>query len=351
MKCFGLNIIKMVCNKYVFCVVFLVVYLSIITIIHAQSKPAPPPTATTTEVAENVNRSLYYRNKNIDSSLYFAKIAANIATQTGKTYDLADALYAETVANYAAARYVKSLEYATKGLEISAKYNFVDKSLLFLNEVGLIYAELYDNFLALKYQFKALQLAEARQDTPFKAQLYNNIGLLKLKINPAEGIEYLRKALNIYKETNNTQGIASVYSNLGVAYIYQDSLVQAQGYFEKSLPIYQQAQDYWGQSVCYQNLGKIYTQKQQATLAYNNYEQALKVAKQLSSKELEARSLNGMAKNTNDAIACENLSNQAMRIGRMQPEYSKKPTKTWQMYTKKTNATTWHTTTKPNAKT
>ena len=297
------------CNKYVL-ILFFVQIAAPLWLTAQDSQP------TNAKVAELVAKSLGFRNKNIDSCLYFAQKATQIATQTAQSHDLSDALYVQTVANYVNSNYVNALNYASQGLDICSKYNYVNKSINFLNEVALIYYELHDNHLALKYYFEALKIADSQSNLEAKAIIYNNIGMVKLPINTAEGISYINKSLKIYLDKKDEIGIANAYTNLGKAFIGLDSLEKALVFFEKSLPIYNKYQDYWGKSTCYQNIGKIYTYKKQSETAYANYKQALEMAQVLASNELIAMSQNGLALNSNDNIEAENLATQALQTGK-----------------------------------
>ncbi len=158
------------------------------------------------------------------------------------------------------------------------KINDIDKLSLTLNRIGAIYHEwgLYD--VAMKYFLDALKLV----DTPDKkygdriGQSYNNLGLLYKDMNEMDkSYDYFQRALNYYKESNETRMISYTLNNIGIVYKKVGEYDKALEYYNESLKIKKQINDKRGVSNSLGNIGDVYLLKEDYDNALVYYNEAL----------------------------------------------------------------------------
>jgi len=126
------------------------------------------------------------------------------------------------------------------------------------NKIGQNYYNLDDFSNAMLNYFKALELAEKKQDERQIGNAYINISnVLNAQQEYENAIVYLRKSLTIFEKAKSLYNIGVCYNNIAANYIYQDSLDLALDYLEKALEIYIKSEDNKGQAACYLNMGIV----------------------------------------------------------------------------------------------
>lgn len=126
------------------------------------------------------------------------------------------------------------------------------------NKIGQNYYSLDDFSNAMLNYFKALELAEEKQDERQIGNAYINISnVLNAQQEYENAIVYLRKSLTIFEKAKSLYNIGVCYNNIAANYIYQDSLDLALDYLEKALEIYIKSEDNKGQAACYLNMGIV----------------------------------------------------------------------------------------------
>ena len=126
------------------------------------------------------------------------------------------------------------------------------------NKIGQNYYNLDDFSNAMLNYFKALELAEEKQDERQIGNAYINISnVLNAQQEYENAIVYLRKSLTIFEKAKSLYNIGVCYNNIAANYIYQDSLDLALDYLEKALEIYIKSEDNKGQAACYLNMGIV----------------------------------------------------------------------------------------------
>jgi tetratricopeptide (TPR) repeat protein len=134
----------------------------------------------------------------------------------------------------------EAVEVLTKSLAIAERNKVKSPDLkkqikFILNNIGLAYDNLGSYDLALKYQFKSLQIREEEGDKKSIGNTLNNIGLLFYNLKDHEnGIRYFLRALHFKKEAKDSIGLAGVYINLGLCYNETHEFNTAISYFNQS---------------------------------------------------------------------------------------------------------------------
>ncbi|HOV16294.1 MAG TPA: sigma 54-interacting transcriptional regulator [Candidatus Cloacimonadota bacterium] len=90
------------------------------------------------------------------------------------------------------------------------------------------------------------------------------------------------EAETIYSLANNQEGLAAVYNNLAVLYMFQGEWTESEQYFIKSLNLEKANYNLNGISVCYNNLGGLMDDKGDREKSLYYLEEALKIQKLLS---------------------------------------------------------------------
>jgi tetratricopeptide (TPR) repeat protein len=88
-------------------------------------------------------------------------------------------------------------------------------------------------------------------------------------------------SLALYRELDDTDGIAAVSSNLGVLAMYQGDYAQATVLFQTGLALRRELRDTWGTAVCLNNLGAMAGKQGDLTLAQTYYQEALALYREL----------------------------------------------------------------------
>lgn len=96
-----------------------------------------------------------------------------------------------------------------------------------------------------------------------------------------EATALFETSLALYRELDDTDGIAAVSSNLGVLALYQGRYEQASELFQTSLVLRRDLRDTWGTAVCLNNLGATAGKQGNLALAQGYYEEALSLYRQL----------------------------------------------------------------------
>ena len=94
--------------------------------------------------------------------------------------------------------------------------------------------------------------------------------------------EAFKDAETMYKLAQDHGGLAAIYNNLGVLYMFQGDWERSEQYFLRSLSIEKQYYNLNGISVCYNNLGGLMDDKGDAARSLHYLEEALKLQRLLN---------------------------------------------------------------------
>ena len=109
------------------------------------------------------------------------------------------------------------------------------ESLLQLGEVRELVAQ-WDR--AMELYCKVLSSAKGSNNWSLRVQSLMRIGFLKHRMGDnREALDCFEKAEKTYREKNDTMGLATVYNNMGSAYLDLNALKRAREYFKRTLEI------------------------------------------------------------------------------------------------------------------
>lgn len=107
----------------------------------------------------------------------------------------------------------------------------------------------------------------------------------RLSGKASEGIDYLNKAISMLTSANHTQGLASAYNELGLAYKETGKNNDAISAFENSFKNYETLKDKKNQLLIKNNIGFIYNKSGQYQKAIETFTKIVELAESLNDKK------------------------------------------------------------------
>lgn len=162
----------------------------------------------------------YYLKQEYSLSLNYLNQSIGFSTKTSnfnilsKAYNLIGLIY--SLQN----NFEKALDNYHKSLKISEeKEELGENTLVVLSNIGDLHFLQQDTISALRYYHQAVKIGEREGKKSDLAGVYNNIAVSFMESNKDSTEFYLNKALQIYKETNNTYGKIVTQNNLATTYV------------------------------------------------------------------------------------------------------------------------------------
>ena len=185
----------------------------------------------------------YYKNSDIDSSIYFANQALTIGQSIQSEKAISSAYNSLANAFSAMGSFDSALHYHKRAFLIQEKLKDSLGMANSLNNQGIAYDELGNHDQSLTAYFSSLRLYEQASDDPFDvAKVLGNIGIVYKKQKEYEKVlEYYLQALEIYDEVNSEFGITVTKGNIGSVFLAQGDYENAIKYCEDAMEGYEQA--------------------------------------------------------------------------------------------------------------
>ncbi len=196
-----------------------------------------------------VQLSGYYSDQDMDSAIYFAKLAQELGQQMGDEIVGAKAMTRVGVGYSIQDNYPKALEYLLQAQKIFEEYG--DKYPFWLSiiytEYGIInlreseYEKSIENHkIAMKYKYQ-------RGDTISVAKTYNNIaGIFERRGLLDSSLYYHKKSLAIKEKKNFIQGMGFSKVNMSSIYFKKDKYDTALTYSQEALDHFREVNDLIG---------------------------------------------------------------------------------------------------------
>ena len=284
------------------------------------------------EILNNISKS--YWNYSLDSSLYFANEALNLAhivqdkkgisdayNKIGNVYSFQNEselaleffhkcleirleinnsrgitdIYHDIAYEYISEKdYQQAIENFDKALEESIKRNDKENITLFYRRIAQTYTSMSKYKKAIEKFLKAIDIAREIKDELALADNYNGMGNVYYEISSYdEALRYYLDALEIYQKKDNLEGISTIYNNLGIVYHTKDN-DKALEYYQKTLEMDIESGYKEGQAIAYNNIGTVYDDKGDKEKALEYYNKSLELNKKLESKDGIAMALNNI---------------------------------------------------------
>jgi|GEM_PF-1013805 len=193
--------------------------------------------------------------------------------------------------------YAASLHYFEQSIALLEKTGDRNYLSAVYGNMGGVY-RLQSNFpKAVDYIKKSLSLAEETGDRKRAADATVSIAIMYYDDTGDLGkaLEYLQKALQVYEELNNQNGLALVYGNMSTIYLDMGALDTALVFNEKSLALQKKSGDRYGQATSLHNRATIFGIQGKYPEALSDFEAQIAIFKSIGDQEGLANSYNSMA--------------------------------------------------------
>jgi signal transduction histidine kinase len=152
----------------------------------------------------------------------------------------------------------EALTLAKQALDISRELGFVGLAARALNNMGVIYWQKGDFPQALDHLFEAFHIYREENDSLGIARIHTNIGLIFSDQGHYDrALEYYLVSRTIYEQLGTIAGLAPVLNNIGTVYQYQGDFSQAEAYHLQSLALKDALGDQKGIAFSLNNLGLV----------------------------------------------------------------------------------------------
>lgn len=187
--------------------------------------------------------------------------------------------------------YEKAQPYYLKGIELleekseKSSEDLDNLAKLYYN-IGLLRTNLQNKDISVEYLEKALQIYKQINSKSGLARCYNALGHHhpKSKNDDVVSIDYYLKAATYFEEDNDLIGLATAYNNIGLKYGMMKNVQSALIYFEKSVSLRRQLGNKSGIAFSYFYIGSAYEANEQYDEALEYYHRAEKIMLEIDSK-------------------------------------------------------------------
>lgn len=247
------------------------------------------------ELKVKISRELHRQAGHTEEDIEVATEAVDLAISSPYTI-----LYARTLNNLGLLyryhqQYALAIPLHVKAYEIIENLDgaALDK-MIFANNAGVAGRYNADYELAVTYYMKALQIAEREKSLLNIEIACNGLGntFMAIPNRNEEGLNYLKRALEVAKEADNKLGLAMNYLTISG---YYDKLRQhdtARDYLQKLLKLNQERDDTYGIAMTLKAFGESYLiENKDLALSESYFTEALQIFKDLGNKQRQALTL------------------------------------------------------------
>lgn len=220
-----------------------------------------------------------YQDSHVDSALYLAESAYNVAK---KIHFLKGQIYSLNLMGVSFIRlgnYSKALETFLEALKICEKTGYFQLTTMVLINIGDLYFKQGEIRAGLAYTFRAKEISEKIKDTLNICGAYINIGNYyeslgyfdSARINTQLGFEFAKKIKN-----ENYMG--STLNNLGNIHSKEMDNTLAMAYYKSAIPYFKKTNDDDGLCESYLGLAKVFSAIEKRDSAVFYAKQTLSIA-------------------------------------------------------------------------
>ncbi|MBD3615296.1 MAG: tetratricopeptide repeat protein [Gracilimonas sp.] len=234
-----------------------------------------------------------YRFTELDSTMYYAKLASVTAEEVKYTKGLLYAHYLIATVHFNRGEYQQAFEVASSSLTEAGADAFREERALLNQLIGISYASQGSYQPGLEHFFEARNLFEELGNENGVFQNLNNIGVSYLKL------ENYDRALEIFLELNSLKTLEpatiSIPVNLGFIYYELGQFDKAEEQLERVLNFDGGTFDQRAIGLSTFKLGEIYLLKKEYSTALQYFKRSIEVYDVLENELEKVQSLNGIA--------------------------------------------------------
>ncbi|MDX2246595.1 MAG: ATP-binding protein [Bacteroidia bacterium] len=206
--------------------------------------------------------------------------------------------------------YYNSIQYLLKAKELSGLIDNPKQVAKNLTQMSEVYVSLGEYEKAMEYQFEALKIFEAEQDTAGLAYSYRNQGTIYWSQKSyQEALNSFERALRLGKYANEPGNLYTYTASVGAAYVELKEFDKAEKYIISSRRIADSIGHTYGVAYAEGVLGNIFKEKKDYPAAFQALENAvnlfesLGVKKEASSFKIQAAGLYTETGNPSKALS------------------------------------------------
>jgi len=237
-----------------------------------------------------------FRKADADRARHFTNKAGELAKQIGYEEGVVDAIYMDAAISLISGQ----AELAAKGyretIAEARRIGYKKGEANGLNGLGGASDFMGDYVGALEYFLLALEINKELNDLDAMASQYNNIGLVYYSQNLyPEAIEYIEQSLAILRQLDdNHRAIPGITSNLGELYLQIGQYELAENTLNNALTLHINNNDRFGEAGDCRNLGEINRLKGDRSEALKHYQKALNIYQEIGAEKFQAEVLIGI---------------------------------------------------------
>ena len=225
-------------------------------------------------------------------ALQTAKRALSIQRALQDTDNIPSLLLSISISYLKLSSYDNALEYALEMLNIHEKNKHLNGIASASNQIGHIYFRLKQYDDALYYYKRTLSQDPAAIDTKYQAAAYRGIAAVEEENgNNAQGLEFAKKAILIYRNLKNNTGIASSINTIADIYQNMGKNNEAIDYCYEGLDLAKKMNDQWVEADFYLHLGELLIDRD-INKAQEYLQAAMDIAIKIKAKSIELDTYN-----------------------------------------------------------
>lgn len=184
-----------------------------------------------------------------------------------------------------------------RALEMSRKKNYNYGIAQSRYEMGKAYFLLEDYENSLKNIVASINISEKEKFTSLLALAYGGLAnIYIMQLNHKQAIRYLHKSIDLYKITNNLEGMTNALNNIGYSYYKNQQVDSCLTWYNKSLKLANQIQYHRGICNTLQNIGHLYYDTKNFDSARVYYTKSLAVSNMYYDIQITAKNYFQLAK-------------------------------------------------------
>ena len=182
-----------------------------------------------------------------------------------------------------------SVEICEKAIKLAEKEQADSLLALALKTQGTNFYYLKDFDSCMIYWEKALLKFKESGNMIQAGKVLGNIGVIyKKRGEYSKALEYYLKEIEIFSEINHTEGLSSIYINMGSLANIMGNPFRAGEYFNSALKLAKKEDNLADQNNALNNLGAIYESQDLFQKALDSYEKSLKIVLNIGNSKMES---------------------------------------------------------------
>jgi two-component system, NtrC family, sensor kinase len=188
-----------------------------------------------------------------------------------------------------------ALQYATEGLELARKSNYVRGEALCVNALGNVFFKVGDYTKALEMYNRNLELKEKLKESP-AVTYFNMANVYTEQQDHQHALQYLFKTKEVDEEKKDSTGILFDLYSLSCIYLRMNDYDSAIYYSQQATALAEHLQDKNLAGAIHNNFGEIYRSQNNLALATRYFQQSIPFSETINDNEVLAADYSGLAK-------------------------------------------------------